>query len=396
MIYLFVLSLLLCLSLRYDINGKRKYRNHWYFIMLVFFSLIAGLRWRVGVDTIGYLYSFHHVIPSIDKFSLKDFYVGRDPLWVLINSIVLTLGGKFYIVQIIQAVVVNTLIFVFIKRHSQYIFTCLLFYAIFAYINLMMEVMRASFSIAICLLAYDYILEKKWIKGYFLLSIALFFHAQTLVFFILPIFFFIRLNIKGFFFLIGAFLFGYVIQESFGDDIITLFADNEELEAKLSGYGRTDQYIGQYGNFNRIIVQSLPFLLFPFLSICYVRRCNGNEKLIVLEPMVMIGIAFVLIRLNFELVYRYVDFFKLYFGLYCTETFVGLVKSNYKLSLGVRYLRSIMLFSPVLFFSMYSSYASQRYLPYTSVIEKKVSEDREKLYRQIRAKDYHRPNVDIY
>ena len=51
MIYLIVIILLLLLSFRYDINGKTEGREQCYLAMLVIFILIAGLRWRLGVDT---------------------------------------------------------------------------------------------------------------------------------------------------------------------------------------------------------------------------------------------------------------------------------------------------------------------------------------------------------
>ena len=112
MIYLIVLFLLIILSLRYDIQGKTKNFVFWYRIVLVVFILIAGLRWRLGVDTPNYLENFYYWHPTLDKFSFSEYGLGKDPFYVLINSIVKTLGGRFYIVQLIQASIVNVLIFV--------------------------------------------------------------------------------------------------------------------------------------------------------------------------------------------------------------------------------------------------------------------------------------------
>ena len=60
MIYCAILFLLVCLSLQYDINGAKKGRDIWYGFMLVAFILVAGLRWRIGIDTPSYLYNFYH------------------------------------------------------------------------------------------------------------------------------------------------------------------------------------------------------------------------------------------------------------------------------------------------------------------------------------------------
>ena len=62
MIYFVVLLLLLILTVRYDINGKTEYRDQWYNAVLVILILIAGLRFRLGVDTVNYIYMFYHDI----------------------------------------------------------------------------------------------------------------------------------------------------------------------------------------------------------------------------------------------------------------------------------------------------------------------------------------------
>ena len=175
--------------------------------MLFVFILLSGLRWRLGVDTTGYLYNFYHEYPTLNKFSLEDYSLFSSPLFVLLNSFVLTLGGRFYVVQLIHASFVNILIFKYIKKHTQYLFICLFFYAVVAYSKYNMEIMKGSMSIVICLFANDYILEKKWVKGYILYFIALLFHAQTILLFFIPFLFSLRLNIKGLLVLICAFFF---------------------------------------------------------------------------------------------------------------------------------------------------------------------------------------------
>ena len=131
MIYLSVLFILLYFSFYYDINGKTKGRNFFYRFMLLLFILIAGFRWRLGVDTPNYLYNFYHYIPTLDKFSFTDYSIGQSPFFVLMNSLVKSCGGRFYIVQLIHATIVNVLVFRYIKRHSSFIFTSVFFYAIF-------------------------------------------------------------------------------------------------------------------------------------------------------------------------------------------------------------------------------------------------------------------------
>lgn len=58
MIYLIVFIYLLYLSVRYDILGREDYRWTHYRIAVTLLILVAGLRWRVGSDTVSYASDF--------------------------------------------------------------------------------------------------------------------------------------------------------------------------------------------------------------------------------------------------------------------------------------------------------------------------------------------------
>ena len=65
MVYLIVLVILLLLTVHYDINGKTKYRNQWYSAITIILILIAGLRFRLGDDTLNYIYMFYYDTPNL-------------------------------------------------------------------------------------------------------------------------------------------------------------------------------------------------------------------------------------------------------------------------------------------------------------------------------------------
>lgn len=380
MIYLFVLFLLLCLSFRYDINGKTQYRDQWYFIMLVVFILIAGLRWRLMVDTPNYIYYFYHIYPPLEDFSFEDYPIGKDPFYVLINSIVKSLGGRFYWVQLIEATVVNVLVFKYIKRHSSYLFTCLFFYAISCYLGYSMETMRASFSIVICLYANDYILEKKWLKGYLLLLLALMFHAQTLVMFILPLLFFLRFNKIGVIVLLGAFVLGYFLQALLGD-YIELLELSDEIGDKADKYIESDRYGAQNGNINYFMLKIFPSLAYSVISLIYVKRTSPQNKILKLEPFVMLGMFFVIMRMNMEIAYRFVSYFSIHNILFSSFLFVNIANNISKYHRGVAYMRAVIIFIPLFFIVGYGKYLrAYTFLPYSSVIERKINRNRESKY----------------
>lgn len=392
MIYLFVLILLLCLSFRYDINGKTKYRDQWYWVILIIFILIAGLRYRIGIDTPRYMFYFYHDYPTIDKFSFKEYYIGKDPFYVLLNSVVHSLGGRFYMVQLIQAAFVNILILNYMKKHSEYLFTCAFLYFLLSYIGIMLEAMRASFSIAICLYANDYMQKKKWVKGYLLLLIATMFHAQTLALYVIPLLLFLRFNKRGIIVLLLAYIGGQILQQSIGDYAF-LLEGNDHLENKVSGYAVSDNYGENNKNINYFIVRIFLPIVYSLFSLWYSKRHSRNENLKRLEPFIMIGLMFVMVQASFVIAYRFVDYYKIYFALYYAEAFIVMIKKSVRLKVGLAYVKSVIIFLPLMINILH--FFDSRYYPYSSIITKSINKGRESRYKG-GSDNYYFPKPDEY
>ena len=386
MIYILIFTLLLILSYRYDIMGKTKYREHWYLAVLIIFILVAGLRWRLGIDTPNYINYFYHAYPDLKNFSFEDYPIGKDPFYVLINSVVKSLGGKFYIVQLIQATIVNGLIFKYIKKHCNSIFTCLvLYFTCYCYMTYSMEIMRGAISISICLFGNDYILDKKWAKGYLLYALALMFHAQTVVLLVLPLLFFLRLNKFGIVALLAAFVAGYLVQVVLGDYLMLLDMDSAIVD-KAGKYAENDRFGKQGGNLNFIIVYILPNMIYGILALIFMKRYHRQNRLLQLEPLVMIGMLFLMAQMSLQIAYRFVDYYRIYFIMFCADSFVFFTKDHDYLSKGLAYCRAWIIIFPFVFLISYPNLTFKRirYVPYSSVIERKVDKDREALYAEDR------------
>lgn len=400
MIFCVILLILLLLSYKYDIQRQTNNKTFCYNMMLFVFILVAGLRWRIGIDTPVYLYQYYHDIPTLDNFSWSNYSITESPLYLLIASFVKTIGGRFFIVQIIQSSIVNVLIFRYIKKHSQYLFTCLFFYTIVCYTTYNMEIMRGSLSIVICLYANDYILNKKWVKGYLLYLLSVFFHAQSILMFILPLLYFLRFNKSGLVACVIAFLMGTIIMNLFGDYMF-VFETNDAIATKIDRYSNSGKYGTQAGNINFFIVQIFPLLFYSIFSTILVKRKEPNNKLLKLEPLVLIGVLFILIRMNLEIAYRYVDFFKIYFVLFISESFILLAKGLRTDSKILALLRSYIIFVPFFLVVFVYNYMltenySLRYTPYSTIIDREVSREREMMYQSQTSRFYPLPSDNEY
>lgn len=381
MIYIILIIFVLFLSIYYDINGNEKNKSLWFIIIQFILIVIAGIRYRIGSDTTNYLFDFYHEYPLLSDFSFDDYPIGKDPFYVLINSFVKSLGGRFYIVQFIQATIVIVLLFKYIKKHSTNIFTCIFFLIITSnYFYYCMEIMRGGISVVLCLFANDYILEKKWIKGYILYTIGIFFHIQTVLILFTPLLFFLKFNKKGIIILMGAFVLGKVLQSKLLD-IISMFDLADVIKVKASSYALDDAYGQTGGNLNFLIVFVFPKLIYSLLCLYYSNKDRWCDYLMKIQPLVMIGTFFLVVQLNIQIAYRYVDYYTVYILIYMSELFVSFFR-NKRFGRGLSYLRVFVFFFPFFFLTAFRFYKAYpfRYLPYSTIFDLEIDHERESGY----------------
>lgn len=395
MVYWLVVGILLILIYRYDIKGNDVNRDFWFKFVLLLLVLISGLRYRVGADTINYIYCFYHETPTLSNFRFGESDSEFEPLFLLINSIVKTLGGKFYIVQLIQSLFVNGLVLLYIKKHSQYLFSCILLYCFYCYPFYNFEEMRASMSVALCLYGNDFFLEKKWIKGFSLYFVGIFFHYSTALLLFTPLLFFLRFNVIGYAILLASFALGFVIQKKFGDYIMLLQL-SDDVAQKAEGYANHDILFQQQINLFGIFTNRISIVLYSIAAYYYIKfkSFQGDSDILKFQPFVIIGLIFVLFSIPMPISYRYIRFYNIYMLFFFVHLFMDMVKNNIKKMKSLSWVRAIVLFLP--FFNVLSHdyrdkyggkywshnvYHYSRFYPYSSVIEKSTDEDREYFYR---------------
>ena len=378
MVYNIIFILLLYLSYNYDFHGHKNGRKGWYYAILVFFILFAGLRWRLGIDTPNYIYHFYYDIPTIGKLTMDDLNLGAKPLWIIINSTVKTLGGRYFIVQLIESAFVNILILNYFKRHSRYVFTCIFFYYVLLYLSFSFTIMKAAMSIVVCLYANDLILKKKWVKGYMLYLISVLFHPQAILIMFTPFLLFLRLNKKSVLFFVLLFVFGFSVQAFLGDSL-EFFEFDDDLYDKVENVATSDRYSSRTSNFNYAIVNILPYFIYGLLSLFAIKRFKPNYILLRFESFVMIYLCFIILELNVYIAYRFALYYTIYFILMISESFVEFASlgrnSKYRTKV---FLKSFLIVLPFLILLGYRSY--QRvwvYSPYSSVIERNIDITRE-------------------
>ena len=394
MVYLVVLVLLAYLICRYDILDGNINRVFWERCIVFMFIVIAGFRYRIGGDTINYLEIFYHETPYLWEISFDDLFNSTfEPLGLLLFSVVFSVGGKFFVIQLIQAIFVNILLFRFFKKHTQYVFSCFFLYFIWMYIYYDFEELRAGISVVLCLLGNDYLLEKKWLKGYLLYLIAVFFHYSSILLLLTPLFLLLRFNIVGVFLIIMSIPVSSLLLKLFGDYLLLLNLDSQ-ISMKASGYINSDEHTQAVGIWSYLVDVSFP-VFYVMISYWYLCVKNHNEKLHKLQPFVILAILFLCMSVNLDIVRRYMHFYAPYLIVFYAVMFVELIKNDAKVTKSLALLRSIAFFFP-LFYYFSATYREvpqrmldkscrnyQKYYPYSSVLEKSLSDKREKLFRNL-------------
>lgn len=394
MIYFVILFFLLILTVRYDINGKEEYREQWYNTVLAIFVLLAGLRFRLGEDTINYLYTFYYDTPKLWDIKTDTLLSsGQPPLWIILNSIVKTLGGRFYIVQLTQAIIVNTLVLKYFKKHSPYPFACAALFFFWRYQWYSMVVMKAAIALSIILFANDYFLEKKYKKGCLLVLLATGFHQSSLLLLIVPFICFLKFNKLGVIILVCTYFVGLFLQSKLGDVFVMLnFA--EGISNKLDNYVDSG-FMMQNHNLNFFIIKIFPIVLYPVISVIYLKRKCKDSHILTLEPCLMIGLLFQIMQFNIDVFYRYVYIFIIYYIIFIVQFFVEFSKNTLALQRSLSYFRTFAVVFPLVFSIAYLYPMTQvNFNPYSSVIERSIDKARENYFAGFVA--YYYLNVNHY
>jgi len=391
MIYFIVIFLLVYLIFRYDINGDNKNRDFWLRCVVFIFISIAGFRFRIGGDTINYLEFYYHETPNLWEISYEDLFASEiEPLCLLLFSVIYSLGGKFFIVQLLQAIIVNVLLCFFFKKHTQYVFSCFFIYFMWMYIYYDFEELRAGISVVLCLLGNDYLQEKKWMNGYMMYVIAIFFHYSSIFFLLTPLILLLRFNLIGIAMIFISIPASALIVHALGDYLL-LFGGDDQISAKALGYVNNDEHVRSAGLLYYLIDVGVP-VFYILVSYWYLCIKKMNKTLQQFQPFVILAILLYFMSAQLDIVSRYIHFYAPYLIIFYSTMFIELIKEKAELTKALVITRSFLFFLPLFSFFLITlksvpprminnSYRNyQKYYPYSSIFEKSIIDKREKLY----------------
>lgn len=315
MIYFIVTFILIFFSYHFDYRNQKKGKQAAYYIVILMFILVAGLRYRIGVDSIRYEAQYLSLPTFIELLSFDFSSVRAEPGYVILNSIARSFSDSFVAMQFLHATFVNIAILHFFKTHTTKIFSASLLYFIFPfmYLNYMCEVMRESCAVVCFLTGWIYFKKRQWLKYYFFAILATLFHVSGFVTLFLPLLYlpglrsFFVLDKRMIFVLITTFLIGGAINVWLFDYIqaLTFF---DSLQDKAEMYADSD-LSGMTVNIKGILAMFIP-ILYPWISFLLICKKNGGSEINrELEFMLAICFIFIVLSIPIALAYRYTNYF---------------------------------------------------------------------------------------
>ena len=110
MIYILLFLFLAIPVIRYDVLARKGGEGIWRFASFVFLVAVAGLRYRVGGDTLVYMAEFD-MYPKFDELRYFDFDTARfNPLWYIFTAVSRSINDSFTFFQIIHETFTQTTI----------------------------------------------------------------------------------------------------------------------------------------------------------------------------------------------------------------------------------------------------------------------------------------------
>lgn len=394
MLYILLFLILLALTLMLEFNNDRKIvgDKNLYNILLVLFILLAGFRWKVGGDTLAYMNFYNQFAPTLGGLTTYDFSAHKfEPLFVVLMSICKTFSSEFWLFQLVHAIIINTIIFSFLKKHTPFKYFALLIYFFFYYFYLNTEILRESLAICVFLIIYEKINNKKYIAYYLGCLIAIAFHSSAIILLFFPFLARFRFNFKT---LLVLSIIGFLFTQ-FIANISTFLA---LIPGQASLASRFELYSGLKLNINGMIFTFALFVILPyFLHVFNKRNSNPLELFSNLElSYFIIAILFV----NISGLGRLMNYFSIFLIVYFSNTICYLIKTKrHFLFLDYRLAAFFMI---LISFSYKSSYylkdtsevlegtrKMHMYYPYSSIFNKDdFYVDREFLYYRVMEEDF--------
>lgn len=383
MLYLTIIIYLILSALIYDFIEIKNGKNINFYVIYILFICLSGFRYYVGGDTFNYIYQ-HNFIPTLSELPHTNIGVTKfSPLWLLLSSTAKSITDSFILVQFIHAIIVNSVIFKFIKDNTRNIFTSILLYFIGYYFYFNFEILRESLAISMFILSLKYYNKNKWFYYYIYAFVAFLFHYSAIILFVIPLLKNVKIKYR---YILILFVAGVFLNK-----VLLNYLNS------LSGNTIVSYYIELYKTYNYtfygLISIALFYIVYPkFLIILNRNFLKINYKFYKLFNIYMLlgassALFFIFFRfLNYFTPVLFLLLADMLHALYEREILIKRMRIIVVTFLLVAFIHCSKYFSDTSKYAAGSRWYSHWY-PYYSIFNKKIDPIREKFVYEERSND---------
>ena len=205
---------------------------------------------------------------------------------------------------------------------------------------------------------------------------------------------FMRFNKIGWLFITLTFVGGIFILSKI-EDAFLMIDLGDRISGRAIRYLNNEEYLVVH-NIKYYIVGIGAFLFYSYFSVRLSQYGDEYESLKKLEPLLIMGLLFMILKSNLGIITRFVRFYEPYFILFFSDLFIIIVQKQTSVSRVLSVLKAGLVFIPFFYnitsFYFYRKtddielskhYNYERYYPYSSILEKSLDDRRERMYLAI-------------
>lgn len=383
MVYLILFILTLIGVFFYDILKSVRFKGLLYNVILIFSICVSAFAYRLGTDAVIYEHYFDEYITTLPYCTwnyLTDnirFNFG----FVLFATICKTVCSSYVFFKLIFSIVVNVSVFVFIKRYSQFRFITLLFYLCASYLYFNFEIYREALAVSVFLFSIPYLIDKKYLKYFLMVFIAVSFHNSALILLFVPLLSKIKFNQKNIFIAIALFASLIAVNSYFKEFIQSVVMLSDRMSESYQSYFESEHYGDSILSVSRIYSYVFHIVL-PIVILAVFRYKKQPYRF---EGLVFLDCLIFLVSQIFPILFRfsnyttiitllfYIDMFWFFASAFSNKKIIFVMLSFFYI--GLTTYRS---FSN----EVYGLKSYERYIPYSSIFTKDIYIKREMIYKR--------------
>lgn len=349
LVYLAVILLIIIFNqslIRFSSHYKRELELKYARILMFLLIAIATLRAStVGTDTAGYIRDYETVRNMTYTMVFQQYI--NNPGYYLVSKFFSNLGISvqiwFGIIETMYMVAINKII----KKYSGNVMLSYLMFLTLGFYTFSMAGLKQTMAMAFALLAFNYLVEKKYIVSIILFFISIFFHLTAMVMIFAVLIYLLKKNKLVLFALLVVF-------------IVTLLYYNAILSYVL-GYMDNEHYstyLNDTSYYSAVVLILQIFIL--MISVLFIKRylSNNKKEAIMMYGMCGLGIISQVFAFAVASAFRLSFYFSV-FGIVLLPKALRYEKDGQKRSIWI-----IVLYSLFIFYFLYTNRNGSSVVPY--------------------------------